>query len=647
MSPSELASSLHAAQWLDNLQGKPCPAPACENTPEREGRSRTLGKLVITKEGQSVGGDLTFAVMFHRCATCRQRCAAVHRNPLLGNVRNLSDLTAAWWNCVEGISATSTARQLQADPDLVSGWYQQARRIMRWDALRRQAQIRFGCRGCQTTDIEADESKFAVFKTVDDQGVKTWHWLVYLGVRERGDTSKLWLHCVGLKKSEGEPRIPPLPNETWSAAAREVFSEDTNAILFTDGAACYREVRAPGVVQHEWVNHSLKEFARSCTVLNNTEAPAGAKERTRPAMAGTMTIDHEWKLLKEFMPPRGLSARTAEGRDRIDEYVRQGQWSRVVSTYDRWECFVRAAADWKREEQARATAVSWKKTFVRKRRLPETAAAPPLQSSETSSCPGGGEEKPFDLEDEDEAHPALADCKAEELSEPDDESATLQAALLQEETLRSGSVPPPQQKGWMCGLLNKEIGIRDLAPPWFNDPRTGAVNARRKIQTALTCGHALQHLLLVKDESIILQRAAFEALCQGDFDEQGNYEYSGMHRNLEHHGCSAELVGVDIVETLTYQCERGAWSGIFAPGTLEGSAVLGYLLHVPGHWVALVPGGIGGPDHMGMLCDSLYDCIFHVTGEEIAELLEAMALHQAADPANLHGEWSAYRVYVK
>ena len=33
----------------------------------------------------------------------------------------------AFWNCVEGISATSTAHQLRVDPDVVKGWYQQAR----------------------------------------------------------------------------------------------------------------------------------------------------------------------------------------------------------------------------------------------------------------------------------------------------------------------------------------------------------------------------------------------------------------------------------------------------------------------------------------------------------------------------------------
>ena len=47
-----------------------------------------------------------------------------------------------------------------------------------------------------------------------------------------------------------------------------------------------------------------------------------------------------------------------------------------------------------------------------------------------------------------------------------------------------------------------------------------------------------------------------------------------------------------------------------------------------------------------MLCDSLYHCIFHLAGEELAELLEVMALHQANCIGGIPGEWSAYRVFV-
>ena len=126
-----------------------------------------------------------------------------------------------------------------------------------------------------------------------------------------------------------------------------------------------------------------------------------------------------------------------------------------------------------------------------------------------------------------------------------------------------------------------------------------------------------------------------------------NYEYAGMHRNLEFHGCSAEPVTPDLVETLTYQDGAGGWPAFFRTGSVEGARVLGFLIHAPGHWISILPSSGDHRDLVDILCDSLYDCIFHLNGEELAELLEAMALRLADGLHGSKSEWSACRVFVK
>jgi hypothetical protein len=322
--------------------------------------------------------------------------------------------------------------------------------------------------------------------------------------------------------------------------------------------------------------------------------------------AGTNDIEKSWDLIKDGLP-RHLSCRTEVGRAEIDEHVRDRQWTFIVSTEDAWPQFCQAAAEYRRQHQD----VQSGGPLVDSVDVQPVEPAEPAQTEGSAAASSSGPP----------AAPPIADSAGN-------------AAPLQ-----------PAARGWMCKLLKKELGCRDLPPQWFNDPRTGAIKG--KTQEAATCGlHAVQHLLSVKDKAALVRRSSFEALCRNDVDEFGNYEYEGIHRNLASHGCSAEPLTPDLVETLTYRNEDGAWTALFSTGSSECSMVLGYLIHTPGHWVAVVPGGSGGPDHVGMLCDSLYDCVFHLTGEELAELMEAMALRQVTRPDAVHGEWSAYRVFV-
>ena len=154
----------------------------------------------------------------------------------------------------------------------------------------------------------------------------------------------------------------------------------------------------------------------------------------------------------------------------------------------------------------------------------------------------------------------------------------------------------------------------------------------------------MQHLISALGPHVLVRRREFEAICKGDLDASGNYEFKGMAANLQSFDCNVEPITPDIVETLTCVDGANGYRALFAPGVLETSLVLGYLVHVPGHWVSVIPGGLGKPEHVGLICDSLYDCVFHVTGPELAEWLEAMAV-KATERGGIQGVWSAYRVF--
>ena len=70
-------------------------------------------------------------------------------------------------------------------------------------------------------------------------------------------------------------------------------------------------------------------------------------------MAGTQFLDHEWGLLKRELPETGISARTAEGRERAVLYIRAAQWRRLVGNAELWPAFCAAAQEWMCEELTR------------------------------------------------------------------------------------------------------------------------------------------------------------------------------------------------------------------------------------------------------------------------------------------------------
>jgi len=148
-------------------------------------------------------------------------------------------------------------------------------------------------------------------------------------------------------KSDGEKgAIPPLSVELWARVCAELFDSSTNAILCTDSAQAYVNYNPPtgAFVQKFHVNHSEHEYTRSVEMITDVQAQTKVVQ-----LAGTQTIDHEWSLLKAELP-RGLSAKTEEGRELMDEYWRAAQWRRLVNTTDLWAAFCRAAAQRAQQE---------------------------------------------------------------------------------------------------------------------------------------------------------------------------------------------------------------------------------------------------------------------------------------------------------
>ena len=358
------------------------------------------------------------------------------------NVKSMTYSVLCMWNCVQGADTTYTCKQLGLEKKIVMRYYRTARRIMAWDAERRQSELVFGCLpGGQTTDVEADEACFFSYsednclnqyfdeqsdelrlpaptqsagteeaaetqtgdKTATEEGAetqtgdKTTYFYVWLGVYERG-TQKLWLKELGLKKGKKQGRPPPLSPDLWRKVCMALFRSDANIVLMTDSALAYTLRPLPnGIVDAHHVNHSRKptpELSRSVEALGNVSTGA-----PRPAVCSTNLIDPTWRTLKEEIPSKGnVSARTAPQRQRMREYIRTGQWKVMMSTYDRWGPFCAAAQAY--EELGRGQVLGRRDKHVLEgrvskmaKRVPAAAATEPgpLTGAAVSSAAAAGD----------------------------------------------------------------------------------------------------------------------------------------------------------------------------------------------------------------------------------------------------------------
>ena len=126
--------------------------------------------------------------------------------------------------------------------------------IMSWDAVGKQSKITSGVLPSnKTVDLEADESSFAHWTDGDDH-----YWYPFVGVVQRGAPETLYMEAMGITHSIGEARVPPMTKERWGGTCERVFTADTRANLFSDGAKAYASVKHPGIIEHVSVNHTEK-----------------------------------------------------------------------------------------------------------------------------------------------------------------------------------------------------------------------------------------------------------------------------------------------------------------------------------------------------------------------------------------------------
>ena len=145
---------------LADLEGAPCFVADCT------GADRTHGVLGPLTETQTCDSrDVSYDTVWYRCKACQKKRSVLTGSSLFrsvgGNVKSLSFAVLSMWNCVQGADFTYTFKQLVLDKQIVGRYYRTARKIMAWDAERRQSEFVFGClpHG-QTADVEADEACF-------------------------------------------------------------------------------------------------------------------------------------------------------------------------------------------------------------------------------------------------------------------------------------------------------------------------------------------------------------------------------------------------------------------------------------------------------------------------------------------------------
>ena len=119
--------------------------------------------------------------------------------------------------------------------------------------------------------------------------------------------------------------------------------------------------------------------------------------------------------------------------------------------------------------------------------------------------------------------------------------------------------------------------VRDIAPPRFDNPNTGATVAHGRIQSATTCGvQAVRHLLVAKDSNSILKRDRFEELWRDDYDGQLRVQWHAPELERTCLFCRTRECGRCGDGNLS-KCQKNCH--FFAAGSLQASLVLGRVGH--------------------------------------------------------------------
>ena len=164
-----------------------------------------------------------------------------------------------------------------------------------------------------------------------------------------------------------------------------------------------------------------------------------------------------------------------------------------------------------------------------------------------------------------------------------------------------GSLRVNCEQTWHCPA--NDLGLHQLGravlqkPKWYNDPATGVVNAFG-CQNGATCGLlALTHVLRgLGAETLPLTLARYRAISGDEASE--NFDLFNLLSFADAQGVSSEPL----------------------PLTTPRSS---YLLHSPGHYIALVYTRMGT-----LLCDSLRPLPYVLTADECVQLLDLFCAMQ-------------------
>ena len=214
---------------------------------------------------------------------------------------------------------------------------------------------------------------------------------------------------------------------------------------------------------------------------------------------------------------------------------------------------------------------------------------------------------------------------------------------------RSGSASDTKRQktaaslaAWPLTLLNQvRIGVPIITPAWYMRRETNAV-LPGGTQAAATCGlHAFNHVMHAFAGFRPWTWAEFDARVPAqECDAAGNWEFAAMQANI--HAAGASIEPVEIGEL----SESVAWVDDWHRLRVWQPSTLGLLVHVPGHWIAVVrPEGAGTMSNVALLCDSLRPAPFQLNHAEIHLMMTSIQQYLRNASLAEAGEWSVYRVF--
>ena len=186
------------------------------------------------------------------------------------------------------------------------------------------------------------------------------------------------------------------------------------------------------------------------------------------------------------------------------------------------------------------------------------------------------------------------------------------------------------------------IGVPITKPDWYMQRNSNAV-LPNGTQAAATCGlHAFNHALHALRGFRCWTWGEFDARVPAqDFDIDGNWEFAALQANTAAAGVLMEPIPVDDLTDVVTWADDWHRLRVWQPN------MLGLLMHVQGHWVAVVrPEGAGTTSNVALLCDSLFPVPFQLNQAEMLSFMTSIQQHLRE--ANLvdAGEWSVYKVFM-